>query len=100
VGAPYESSSATGINGNQADNSADLAGAAYVFTRTGDIWVQQAYVKAPNTDADDEFGADVAISGDGNTLAVGAFGEASRATGIGGDQTDNTARGAGAAYLY
>jgi hypothetical protein len=100
VGARYESSSATGINGNQADNSADLAGAAYVFTRTGDIWVQQAYVKAPNTDADDQFGSDVAISGDGNTLAVGAFGEASRATGIGGDQTDNTAPGAGAAYLY
>jgi hypothetical protein len=31
VGAHGEDSAATGINGNQADNSADDSGAAYVF---------------------------------------------------------------------
>jgi hypothetical protein len=31
VGAYREDSSATGVNGNQADNSASDAGAAYVF---------------------------------------------------------------------
>ena len=33
VGAPYESSGAKGINGNQNDNSVYSAGAVYIFTR-------------------------------------------------------------------
>src|SRR5439155_24658260 len=41
----------------------------------------------------------VALSGDGNTLAVGAIGEASSTTGI--DSTPNElAPGAGAVYVY
>ena len=35
VGAPYENSSATGVNGKQADNSASWSGAVYVFVRSG-----------------------------------------------------------------
>jgi len=100
IGARWEDSNATGIDGDQADNSASFAGAVYVFVRDElDIWTQQAYVKASNTDADDEFGHSVALSGDGSTLAVGAYLEASNATGIDGDQADNTAF-AGAVYLY
>ncbi|HEY6862394.1 MAG TPA: hypothetical protein VI319_00710 [Burkholderiales bacterium] len=38
---------------------------------------QQAYVKASNTDSNDEFGFAIALSGDGSTMAVGAYGEAS-----------------------
>ena len=49
VGAFSESSNATGINGNQDDNSAARAGAAYVFVRNGTTWSQQAYLKASNT---------------------------------------------------
>ena len=98
VGAFGEASNATGINGDQSDNSADDAGAAYVFVRNGATWTQQAYLKASNTDADDFFGWSVAVSGD--TVVVGAFGEASNATGINGDQSDNSARGAGAAYIF
>src|SRR6266705_923328 len=60
----------------------------------------QAYVKASNTGAADEFGFAVALSGDGITLVVGAPGEASAATGIGGDQADNTAANAGAVYVF
>jgi hypothetical protein len=79
VGASLEDSAATGIDGDQSDNSATNAGAVYVYTRdaTG-VWSQQAYIKASNTDAEDEFGL-VALSGD--TLAVGAFQEASAASG-------------------
>jgi hypothetical protein len=40
------------------------------------------------------------LGGDGNTLAVGANLEASNATGIDGDQTDNSMTNAGAVYLY
>ena len=32
VGAPFEDSNATGVNGNQNDNSATDSGAVYVFT--------------------------------------------------------------------
>ena len=35
VGALREDSNATGVNGNQADNSAGRSGAAYVFVRSG-----------------------------------------------------------------
>ena len=65
-----ESSNATGINGDQTDNSALGAGAAYVFVRNGTTWSQQAYLKASNTDANDAFGMSVAVSGD--TVVVGA----------------------------
>ena len=72
----------------------------YLFGRTGGAWSQQAYVKASNTEQFDLFGAAVALNSDGNTLVVGAPGEDSRSPGIGGNQADNTALAAGAAYLY
>ncbi|MEQ6342148.1 MAG: Ig-like domain-containing protein [Gammaproteobacteria bacterium] len=100
VGAPFEDSNATGINGNQADNSATDAGAVYVYTRSAGVWPQQAYVKASNTNAGDDFGRAVALSGDGNTLAVGAPFEDSNATGINGNQADNSVSEAGAVYVY
>ncbi len=79
------------------------AGAIYVFTRTGDKWAQQAYVKASNTGekaVGDQFGYSIALSGDGNTLATGAIGESSAAMGINGNQADNSADGSGAVYVY
>ncbi len=89
------------MNGDQADNSAFGAGAAYVFTRdSGGVWTQQAYVKASNTDAFDDFGQSVALSDDGNTLAVGAIDEDSAATGVNGDQADNNSARAGAVYVF
>ena len=56
VGAHCEDSNATGVNGNQSDNSAIDSGAAYVFVRSGTNWSQQAYLKASNTGAGDQFG--------------------------------------------
>lgn len=70
VGANREDSAATGVNGNSADQSASRSGAAYVFTRSGSNWSQQAYLKASDTAANAEFGSTVAISGD--VIAVGA----------------------------
>src|SRR5262245_54788831 len=67
--------------------------------RDGSVWSQHSYIKASNTDSTDGFGA-VELSGDGSILAVGAGGESSGATGIDGNQADNTARGAGAVYLF
>jgi hypothetical protein len=100
VGADGEHSNATGIGGDQSNNSAGQAGAVYVFTRSSGVWSQQAYVKASNTDANDAFGSALGLTADGDTLAVGAPGEAGNATGLGGNQSDDSATGAGAAYLY
>jgi hypothetical protein len=100
VGAYTEDSATTGVGGEQIDNSATDSGAVYVFRHTAGEWFQEAYVKASNTDAGDQFGWSVALSGDGSALAVGAYGEASAATGVGGDQIDNSARDSGAVYLF
>jgi hypothetical protein len=98
VGSNGEDSNAVGVNGNEFDNSLINAGAAYVFVRTGSDWAQQAYLKASNSGDRDFFGVTVAVSDD--TIAVGAFGEDSNATGVNGNGSDNSALGAGAAYVF
>jgi hypothetical protein len=65
----------------------DGAGAAYVSTRTGEAWAQQALLLAADAAPWDAFGAAVAISGD--TALVGAPGRAN-----GADEE------AGAAYVF
>lgn len=147
IGAPYESSNATGINGSENNNDAEGSGAVYIFTRNGSSWEQQAYLKnslivatalfgysvslssdgntlaagiylkdsvsifsrdgenwtlqqelTPDVgDSGDSFGGVVSLSADGNTLAVGAHSESSV---IGSDPNDNSAPGAGAAYVF
>lgn len=98
VGAPYESSSATGVGGDSTDDSLKRSGAVHVFERVGGTWTQTAYVKASNTGFDDRFGDAVALSGD--ALAVGASGEHSAATGVGGNEADDSAIAAGAVYVF
>jgi len=99
VGAPREDSSARGIDGNEGNDSATDAGAAYLFSRSG-TWSQMNYVKASNTDANDFFGESAALSDDGGVLAIGAGGEASNATGIDGNEDNDSANNSGAVYLY
>ncbi|WP_241908301.1 FG-GAP repeat protein [Vibrio sp. 10N.261.45.A1] len=58
-------------------------------------------MKASNPDFDDYFGHSVALSSDGNTLAVGAIREDSNGTGVNsGAQANNSAPASGAVYLY
>ena len=90
--------SATGVGGTQTNNGAAAAGAAYVFTRSGATWSQQAYLKASNTGAADNFGISVGISGD--TAVIGAFGEASASTGVNGSGASNATAWSGAAYVF
>ncbi len=96
IGAKYENSSAAGVNGTP-DVAATRAGAAYVFVRSGTTWVQQAYLKASQVSAHDEFGWSVAIAGD--TVVVGATREDSSTTGV--NSTPNeSALDSGAAYIF
>jgi trimeric autotransporter adhesin len=98
VGAANEDSAATGVGGNQADNTATWAGAAFVFVYNGAAWIQRAYLKGSNTEASDRFGASVAV--DGDTVIVGAWGESSNAVIIDGDGNNNTSAASGAAYVF
>jgi hypothetical protein len=99
VGATYDASNATGVNGNQSDNSAYGAGAAYTFSRNSSgVWSQTAYLKASNAAREDFFGVAMAASGD--TLVVTAPYEDSGATGVGGDQASNSMPYSGAAYVF
>jgi hypothetical protein len=98
IGAHLEDSSARGIDGDQTSDAAPAAGAAYVFRRKDNAWEQEAYLKASNTDAFDEFGRGVAI--DNNVIAVGAPFESSDASGVDGDQDSDGLNAAGAVYIY
>lgn len=100
VGAPFEDSAAAAIDGDRANNDAENAGAAYVFSLADGEWQQDAYLKADNADAADQFGWPLDVSGDGTVVAVGVNEEDSAATGIDGDGTDNSADEAGAAYVF
>ena len=99
VGVWREDSAATSVNGNQSDNSATDSGAAYVFERSGgDLVAAGVSQGLEHRVALMSFGRSAAISGD--TIVVGAKGEASAATGVNGDQSDNSATYSGAAYVF
>ena len=81
-------------------NEAEESGAAYLFTRSGVAWTAGAYIKGANTDAGDEFGSAIALSGDGHMMVVGAHQEDGGARGVNGNQADNSAADSGAAYVF
>lgn len=104
VGANREASNATGVDGNQFNDSIPNAGAVYVFARDADtgVWAQQAYVKPANTQAplfgsSYDFGWTVALDTDGDTLAVGAPAEPGASAA---NPLDQSAQNAGAVYVY
>jgi trimeric autotransporter adhesin len=73
VGAPYEDSSASGLNGDQGDNMLENTGAVYLFSHDEAGWREQAYLKIRNSaQGDDHFGQFVSLSGMGDRLAVGS----------------------------
>ena len=63
-------------------------GSAYVFTRSGSSWTQQAKLTASDRAANDLFGWSVAISGDGITAMIGAY------------YDDDRGSNSGSAYIF
>jgi hypothetical protein len=109
VGAFKEDNRATGIIIDSSEETGDVntdfdTGAVYLFSNSSGDWAQTAYVKASNTGGDQWFSSAVALSGDGETLAIGAPQELNSATGIITDGSENsdtgTAANAGAVYIY
>ncbi|MFM2588623.1 hypothetical protein [Vibrio sp. TBV020] len=87
VGATYENSDFTGINGEK-DSNANQSGAAYIFKNSNGIWQHNHHIKASNTGNGDEFGYSVSLTSDGDHLAVGAINE------------DEYSTNSGAVYIY
>lgn len=106
VGAYTESSSQTtisypGPDELSDDNGASVSGAVYIYKWNGFNWAQEAYIKAPNSEAFDYFGYSVSI--DGDKLAVGAPFEDNDSTVIvnGGSITETgVAASKGAVYVF
>ena len=61
------------VGAYQDDDKGDNSGSAYVFTRSGTTWTQQAKLIANDGTASDWFGTSVALHGD--TALVGAYGD-------------------------
>ncbi len=106
VGDPHEVSLDKGVfttfrSGGAATTSAgDMPGAAYVFERRSGVWSLSFVLKPSNAHAPQRFGAAVALSANGQVLAVGSPRERSAASGIDGVQTDLSVEDAGAVYLF
>jgi len=104
VGATRENSLSRGLNGPDGnDLFGKGSGAAYLFERdavSSNVWAQTQYLKASNTGLTDEFGSAVALSSSGESLVVGAWGEASPFPGINRSQEFNNAPGSGAIYVF
>lgn len=93
VGAPAESSLFAG------------SGAAYLFQRQAQTWVQTAYFKASNPGPNNLFGTSVALSCwsdqfGGLRLAVGLPQESSQSTGVDGNQTQLGVLSVGAVFIF
>lgn len=104
VAAIYEDSNQTKItNGTESssNNGMSDSGAVYVYKRTGNIWTQEAYIKASNAGSGDQFGESVSLKGD--LLAVGSQYEDSPENKIHDGSigyTSNTLSQSGAVFLY
>ncbi|MFL7026628.1 FG-GAP repeat protein [Enterovibrio norvegicus] len=91
VGVPGEDSGTS----SPSDNSQGDAGAVYVFRYSGSVWGSPDYLKATDINANDAFGVSVALSEDGNRLAVGAPNDDSNSV-----PTDNSGVDVGAVYVF
>ena len=94
VGAPLEDSDSKGVNVDGTNNKAQDSGAVYVFSKKSGNWKQEAFLKASNTDAGDQFGYSVAIYH--NSIVIGAPFEDSNSS----NQLDDSKSNAGAVYVF
>jgi hypothetical protein len=93
MGCPDEDSN---TDTNPANDGASASGCAIVYNRSGGgVWSQQDFLKASNLSNTDQFGLDVAISG--NYIIVGSIGEDSNTDVLPGNASSSNS---GAAYIY
>lgn len=100
VGAYADRGPQGGTNPDPCGAALEFAGAAYLFTLEGVGWKERAFLKARHVNQRAYFGGSVALDARGETLVVGAAGDPSNASGIGGDESDSSTPFAGAAYVF
>jgi trimeric autotransporter adhesin len=100
VGANGEASADRGVNAPQNNDSAQAAGAAYVYFRdTSGTWTERAYLKASNAETGDNFSFGLGF--DGVTLVAGAPFEDNAKGGLDMEPSPNNAlQSAGAIYVF
>ena len=74
------------VGAYQDDDSGNNSGSAYIFTRTGGTWTQQAKITPNDGASDDQSGISVSMSGD--TVIVGAY------------RDDDNGSSSGSAYVF
>ncbi|MGJ8665005.1 MAG: hypothetical protein ACSHW7_01445 [Patiriisocius sp.] len=67
-----ERGAGTGVDADPSIGGASNSGALFVYKKNGGNWAFNKYIKAHNAETEDRFGSSVAISQNGNTIAVGA----------------------------
>ncbi|WP_345789741.1 hypothetical protein [Vibrio eleionomae] len=105
IAVPFDDSDYQGITTSSFNDNSDAAesGAVYVFKKVDNTWSRAAYIKASNAQSNDVFGYSIALSSDGGTLAVGAWGEDGDQAGVQTELpiTDSDGTGnSGAVYIF
>ena len=102
VGGTGDNGGSVGLGGDPSEETVASVGSVQVFIREAptDPFSWRAYVKGAASDERDYFGLSVALSGDGQILAVAAQNEDGADGGIGGDPSDDSRTDAGAVFVY
>ncbi|MDQ2077819.1 FG-GAP repeat protein [Marinimicrobium sp. ABcell2] len=101
IGSRNDSSAAEWIGGDPEESGVGNNGAVHLFEHDGEQWQYHSFVKPPyNPQTSIYFGESLALTSDGETLAITARHHNSSASGIGGDQEDSSGYRDGALFLY
>lgn len=99
IAARREGAGGTGGVNPVIDGTQRVSGAVFVYSRLGAMWGAPEYLKAFDPQADDHFGASIALGGD--LLVVGAPGEDGGQAGLGqSDDDDLGSTDSGAVYTF
>jgi hypothetical protein len=89
VGASFDAGDANDTTGDPKNRGAARSGAIYVFRLSNGTWQHQAFLKPRGAAAQDNFGHQVALSGDGHLLFGGARGLAANVSGLNRNQAED-----------
>jgi hypothetical protein len=98
IGACGDMSGAKGVGADASRRDGAYSGAAYLYAREKADWKLSAYLKAANANSNDMFGFSAALSGE--TAIIGAIWESSNASGLNGNQDNNSLGSSGAVYMF
>lgn len=96
VGAPGDNSGSKEFY----DTPSPQSGAVHIYARSENTWKLQSFIKSPKPRDNDNFGMSIALSDDGNLIAIGVPNENSSSVGVNGSYENESAPNSGAVYLF